>query len=233
MVASGQDGRQTARLLAFTIGCACATISGCSARLEADREPPAAVVSVVEARQITVPIMAEPIGTTTALQEVSIRARVRGYLKEMHFKEGADVKKEQLLFVIDEQPFKAQLAAAKAKLEQSEAALKKAQDSKAREVAAAQLTLSKSMLELAEVEERREQSLLSRKASSIEDVQRKQAIRKRDAAQVEADKASLDQAKADYDTALLAAQADVAEGEALVTEAEIELRPYLSRPAAR
>jgi membrane fusion protein (multidrug efflux system) len=50
------------------------------------------VVTVVEARRMTVPIMAELIDTTRALQEVSIRARVRGYLKEMHFQVGADVK---------------------------------------------------------------------------------------------------------------------------------------------
>ena len=87
---------------------------------------------------MTVPIMAEPIGTTTALQEASIRARVRGFLKEIHFQEGGDVKAGQLLFVIDEEPFKAKLAEAQAALQQAEAALKKARDSKAREVAAAQ-----------------------------------------------------------------------------------------------
>ena len=79
------------------------------------------------------------------------------------------------------------------------------------------------MLELAEVEERREQSLYSRKASSLEEVQRKQAIRKKDTAQVDADKASLEQAKADYDTSILAAQADVAGAKARVVNAEIDL----------
>ena len=209
--------------LALGIACAAVLIAGCSSRVEADRVPPPPVVSVVEARQMTVPIMAEPIGTTRALQEVSIRARVRGFLKEIHFQEGTDVKKGQLLFVIDEEPFKAELAATRAKLEQAEAALKKAQDSKAREVATAQVALSRSMLELAEVEERREQTLLKRNATSLEEVQRKQAIRKKDAAQVDADLASLDQAKADYDTSILAAQADVDAAKARVVNAEIDL----------
>src|SRR3954451_13599076 len=163
--------------------------SGCSREVGAARTPPPPVVSVVEARRMTVPVMAEPIGTTRALQEVSVRARVRGFLKEIHFEEGGDVKKGQLLFVIDEEPFKSRLADAQAALEQAEAALKKARDSKAREVAQAQLTVGRSMLALAEVEERREQSRFQRKASSIEDVQRKQAIRQKDAAQVEAYKA--------------------------------------------
>ena len=75
--------------LALGITWASVTIAGCSSRVEADRVPPPPVASVVEARKTTVPIMAEPIGTTRALQEVSIRARVRGYLKEMHFREGS------------------------------------------------------------------------------------------------------------------------------------------------
>jgi membrane fusion protein, multidrug efflux system len=181
------------------------------------------MVSVVEARRMTVPIMAEPIGTTRALQEVSIRARVRGFLKEIDFEEGGDVKKGQLLFVIDEEPFKAKLADVQAALEQAEAALKKAQESKAREVAQAQVTVGQSMLALAESEERREQSLFKRNASTVEDVQRKQALRQKDAAQLDSYKASLDQAKADYETGIIAAQADVAGAKARVTDAQINL----------
>jgi RND family efflux transporter MFP subunit len=172
---------------------------------------------------MTVPIMAEPIGTTRALQEVSIRARVRGFLKEIHFKEGGDVKSGQLLFVIDEEAFKAKLAEAQAALEQAEASLTKARDSKAREVAAAQLAVGRSMLALSEVEERREQALYKRNAATAEDVQRKQALRQKDAAQVEADRASLDQAKADFETSIVAAQADVAGAKARVADARINL----------
>ena len=127
--------------IALGIALAPVVIPGCSPKVGAARTPPPPVVTVVEARRMTVPVMAEPIGTTRALQEVSIRARVRGFLKEIHFQEGAEVKKGQLLFVIDEEPFKAKLADAQAALEQAEAALKKAQDSKAREVAQAQLAV--------------------------------------------------------------------------------------------
>ena len=209
--------------LALGMICLAAAIPGCTPRAGAERVPPPPVVSVVEARRMTVPIMAEPIGTTVALQEVSVRARVRGFLKEMHFQEGGDVKSGQLLFVIDEQPFKAKLAEAQAALEQAEAKLKKARDSKTREVAAAQLAVGQSMLALSEIEERREQSLYKRNASTIEDVQRKQAIRQKDAAQVESEKASLDQAKADFDTDIVAAQADVAGAKARVVDAQIDL----------
>jgi RND family efflux transporter MFP subunit len=209
--------------LALGLACTWITIPGCSPQAAAERAAPPPVVSVVAARQMTVPVMAEPIGTTTSLQEISIRARVRGFLKEIHFKEGEDVKAGQLLFVIDEAPFKAKLAEAQAAQEQAEAALKKARDSKSREVATAQLEVGKSMVALSEVEERREQLLYKRNASSLEDVQRKQALHDKDKAQVEAEKASLDQAKADFDTNIVAAQADVAGAKAKVTDAQIDL----------
>ncbi|WP_422931523.1 efflux RND transporter periplasmic adaptor subunit [Singulisphaera sp. PoT] len=182
--------------------------------------PPPPVVSVVAARRMTVPIMAEPIGTTRALEEVSIRARVRGVLDDLHFAEGGDFKAGQLLFVIDVDPFKAKQVEAQVALELAEASLKKAKDSKAREVATEQLELSRAALKLAEVEEWRVQNLFKRVATSIEDVQRKQAIHQKDAAQVDADKASLEQAGADFDTDILAAQAEVPNPGATIPPAE-------------
>jgi RND family efflux transporter MFP subunit len=197
--------------------------SGCSPQAGAERVPPPPVVAVVEARRMTVPIMTEPIGTTRALQQVSVRARVRGFLKEIHFEEGGDVKAGQLLFVIDEEPFKAKLAEVKARLEAAEATLKKARDSKAREVATAQRAVTQATLDLAEVEERREAALYKRGASTVEDVQRKQALRKRDAAQLESDKANQEQSNADFDTNILTAQADLEAAKAAVVDAELNL----------
>src|SRR3954470_14708223 len=120
MVARSRSRQSARQGLALGVVCAAVTLSGCSARVGEKREPPPPVVGVVEARQMTVPIQAEPIGTTRALQEVSIRARVRGFLKEMHFTEGGDVKAGQLLYVIDEDPFKAKVAEYRARLEAAE-----------------------------------------------------------------------------------------------------------------
>ena len=47
----------------------------------------------------------EYTGTTKAIETVDLRARVKGFLQERPFREGADVKKGDLLFVIDEIPF--------------------------------------------------------------------------------------------------------------------------------
>ena len=197
---------------------------GCSRREgTATAARPLPEVVVVEARKMDVPETAEPNGTTRALQQVTIQARVRGFLTEIHFKEGATVQKGQLLFVIDEESFKVAVASAKAKLASAEAALAKAKQSKAPEVAAAQLALDQAQFSLAKVQEQRVMNLFSRNASAKGDVDQAQADRDKFAAQVEADAANLAQVRADYDTNIRSAQADVDAAAAAVRDAEINL----------
>jgi RND family efflux transporter MFP subunit len=93
--------------------------------------PPPSVVAV-EATTASVPVVRQFIGTTAAVNEVGIRARVEGYLEQRPFTEGTAVKKGDVLFVIDQRPFQAALNEAKADLEQSKAALKFAQEQKTR-----------------------------------------------------------------------------------------------------
>lgn len=45
-----------------------------------------------------------------AIASVNIRAQVGGYLKSINFKEGENVEKGDLLFVIDPRPYEAELA---------------------------------------------------------------------------------------------------------------------------
>lgn len=203
--------------------CAAGLLSGCSPQASAQRVPPPVEVVVAEARSMTVPIMAEPVGTSRALQEISIRARVRGFLKEIAFQEGADVKAGQLLFVIDEQPFQAKLAEAEASLAQAEADRKKAEDSKAREVATAQLAVNQAISALNKIEEVRQFTLLRRNAASQQDVDRAIALRQKSDAEIESAKATLAQAQADHETNILSAKANVEAAKARVTEARIDL----------
>jgi RND family efflux transporter MFP subunit len=180
-------------------------------------------VNVIEAVTTNVPEIARPNGTTRALQSVSLRARIRGYLREILFTEGQNVTKDQPLFVIDEDPYKAELASAQAKHSAAEAELAKAKESKAREIAAAQLALDEAVLALARIEEQRQRSLLARNAASLQDVDRAAAMREKNAAQVEADKANLAQAKADYDINILSAQAELDAAKAAVETARVNL----------
>jgi RND family efflux transporter MFP subunit len=185
--------------------------------------PPEPSVVVLTVRKMDVPLVAKPTGTTKALSEVVIRARVKGFLKEKLFQEGATVHEQQLLLVIEEDQFKVRVDQAKAKHNIALAELAKAKKSKARDAATAQLDLDEASAELARVEEKRESLLLARNATSRENFDRQQASRKKSEAQVKVSEANLLQANSDYDVDIQAAQANVEKAQADLKEAEIEL----------
>jgi membrane fusion protein (multidrug efflux system) len=152
-----------------------------------------------------------------------IRARVRGFLTERHFTEGAMVKKGQLLLVIDEEPYQVALQSARARQAEADASLKKAEESKGREVSASQLDLDRAQLQLALIQERRNRTLVARNAGSAEDLDKTEADRKRWESQVEADRAHLEQANADYAVGIASSQAQVSAARASVRDAELNL----------
>jgi RND family efflux transporter MFP subunit len=81
------------------------------------------VVEVIQAEQKDVPIYGEWIGTLDGLVNADVRAQVTGYLLKQGYKEGAFVKKGQLLFQIDPRPFQAALDQAEGQLQQAKAML--------------------------------------------------------------------------------------------------------------
>jgi membrane fusion protein, multidrug efflux system len=88
-------------------------------------DPPTVSVSKPIEREVT--DYADFTGRTDSVINTEIRPRVTGYLVGMPFKEGSVVKKDELLFQIDDRPYKAALDLAKATLEVAKAALVKAQ----------------------------------------------------------------------------------------------------------
>jgi multidrug efflux system membrane fusion protein len=66
-------------------------------------------------------------GRTAAPFAVDVRPRVTGYLKEIPFKEGREIKKGDLLFRLDEEPYASQLKKAQSDLDLNKARLKLAQ----------------------------------------------------------------------------------------------------------
>ncbi|MHC5538661.1 efflux RND transporter periplasmic adaptor subunit [Singulisphaera rosea] len=186
-------------------------------------EPPPPEVTVATPVTQDVTNYIDVTGTTQPILSVDIRARVRGFLKERHFKEGSIVKKDQLLLVIDDVPFQVRLEQAKSRLAESEAMLKKAKQSRLREVARAQVALDQSQLKLAQLDETRQRNLFTKNAGTREEMDRTEANRKKNEAQVDAASANLDQAEADYETTILAAEANAATARTAVKDAEIEL----------
>ena len=111
--------------------------AGCRGRAQQGFERPPAPVQVTEAIRQDVPTYLDAIGKTVAREVVSIQPQVSGRITKIHFVDGANVKKGQLLFTIDTRPFEANLKQAQANLSRTVALKKQAEANLAREIAQA------------------------------------------------------------------------------------------------
>jgi len=84
-------------------------------------------VLVTEVVQKDVPIYTEWVGTTVGFVNAQVRPRVQGYLLKQDYRDGAHVAADQLLFEIDDRPYKAALDQALGDLAQQRANLRKNQ----------------------------------------------------------------------------------------------------------
>ncbi len=110
----------------------CLVLAAACSKKEAPPPPAPPEVQVAEVTQNDVPISIELVGSTFGSEDVEIRARIEGYLVSMNFTEGSFVKKGQLLYRIDPQPFEAALAEASANLSTARARVDKTNNDVAR-----------------------------------------------------------------------------------------------------
>jgi membrane fusion protein, multidrug efflux system len=111
---------------AVTVAFLLATLSGCSRESGAKR--PLAPVPVLAAQAVEkdVPVQLHAIGNVMPFAKVTIRSQITGQLQEVHFKEGQELHKGDLLFTIDPRPPQAALDQARANLARDEAQLENA-----------------------------------------------------------------------------------------------------------
>jgi len=111
-----------------------ATLSGCgrndAAASAASQPPPQVTVAQVIQKPVTE--FDEFTGRFEAIDRVEIRPRVNGYISSVNFTEGSEVKKGDVLFVIDQRPYAAELKRAQAQLAQAKSALVLAKSEKVR-----------------------------------------------------------------------------------------------------
>jgi RND family efflux transporter MFP subunit len=108
--------RPTAILLCLGV-VSCGGLSGCRSTPETkeDKKPECGVI--LPQSKGGIQDYVEYTGRTAAVGSVDVKARVTGFLKEVKFTEGTPVNKGQVLFLIDDEPYKAQLEQAKAQVE--------------------------------------------------------------------------------------------------------------------
>ena len=98
-------------------------LAACSQEKNAPPPPPPPEVSVVETRAQDVPLYLEFVGQTSGIKDIAIRARVEGFLEGLHFQEGAQVNKGDLLYTLESQPFEEKVAARRSAVAEAETML--------------------------------------------------------------------------------------------------------------
>jgi multidrug efflux system membrane fusion protein len=99
---------------------------GC-ARVEKAPAPELVPVRVGVVAEKAVPIQLRNVGAVQPYKTVAVRALVNGEILQVHFREGQDVHKGDLLFEIDPRPYEAALAQAEAALARDRAQLENAE----------------------------------------------------------------------------------------------------------
>ena len=182
-----------------------------------EKRLPVASVSVATVIQKDVPVQLRVIGNVEAYSAVSIRALVEGELWKVYFKEGQEVKKDDLLLSIDPRPFEAALRQAEANLERDQALVQQAEANLTRDLAQvtqAEANLTKDLAQAKNAEEqtKRYAFLVEKGYVAKEQYDQVRTNSEALAATVQADRAAIENAQA----ALRADQAALENARAVV-----------------
>src|ERR1700733_4232957 len=154
---------------------------------------PAPLVTVVKATAQDVPKYLDEIGRNAAFESVTVTPQVSGRIVERHFQDGQNLKKGQLLFVVDPRPYKAQVDSAQASLAQTKAAL-----------------------DLAKIQFARDEEVIGERAISRQDYDTKKNTVDVDQALVEAAEAALETARLNFEYCYIHSPIDGRAGARLV-----------------
>ena len=194
------------------------TLLACSSGSRVEPKPPAAVpVTVGSVIQKSIPLQVRAIGNVEAYAVVSVKSQVGGELAQVHFREGQNVKKGDLLFTIDPRPFEAALRQSEANLNQNLAQVKQAEANLARDIA---------QEKNAEEEARRYKDLVEKQYVSKEQFDQLHTAAEAARATVAADRAGVENARAAVQASRAAMQnslAAVKASSAALENAKIQL----------
>jgi multidrug efflux system membrane fusion protein len=160
----------------------------------AENMPPPPDVSVARVVSRDVRQWDEFTGRVTAVETVELRPRVSGYVEQVAYEEGQEVRKGELLFLIDQRSYRAAFDSARANLERA-----------------------RSESKLAASEFVRAQTLVDARAISGEEFDTRKAAATQGNATVRAAEAALDRARLDLEFTEVRAPIDGRAGRAVVT----------------
>jgi len=180
-------------------------------------------VVVTAAIEHTVPIYTEAVAQIVAEQTVDLRPQVAGILEQVLFKQGTEVTRGQLLFVIDQRLYMAALQSAQAQLATARAALKQALEQVQLRQAEAQLAALKAILVNAQQQVARDRYLVGQQAMAQQQLDNDTAQADAAAANVVAQEAVVKNTALSQQIAIEQARAGVQQAQAAVTQAQLNL----------
>ncbi len=186
----------------LTTCCLCFLLSGCGGGPPDNsfKAPPPPEVTVANPVVQTVTLYIEETGVTEAVERADVRARVEGFLEEINFQPGDLVKKDELLYVIDQREYVAARNSAKASVTSSAALV---------DVANSQVGVSEVEVTRASLDFKRYKELFDKGASTQQELDESKAAHDAAIATKEAADAAVDSAKAD----LAKAEANLAQAD--------------------
>jgi multidrug efflux system membrane fusion protein len=223
--------RLAAALLASLLGAAGCSESPAGGAQTRPAPAPAVPVGAATAEQRLVPVQVTTVGNVQAYTTVGVKSQVAGQIEQVHFTEGHEVKRGDLLFTIDPRPLQAALRQAEANVVRDRAQLRQMEAAVAQRQAEvtqslANLERDTAQFENARVQERRYAALVKQELVAREQYDQVrtalaalQATVNADGAAVENARASARAAEAMVDNGRAAIQAD----EALVETARLQL----------
>jgi membrane fusion protein, multidrug efflux system len=178
-------------------------LGGCAEKQVEANKQPAAPITVAQVVAKTVPVEITAVGSVEAYSNITVKTMVAGELQKVHFTEGQDVAKGDLLFTIDERPFRTALEQAEANLARDKAMLLQLEANLARDIAQS---------EYAQAQSRRYAKLVGEGVISAEQSEQFDTEAKARQEAVAADRAGL-----------TTAQASIQADEAAVRSARVQL----------
>ena len=123
--------------------------SSCKENSTQTEAPPE--IEVIKVIKKDVPLKRDFVGQIYGFKDIPIRARVEGFLEGVHFDEGFPVKRGDLLYTIDAQPYQAEVASMQSKVAEAQTYLVNAENELARYKPLAEINaVSKSDLDAAQ-----------------------------------------------------------------------------------
>jgi membrane fusion protein, multidrug efflux system len=195
-----------------------------SASQQETSSTPAVSVTVIQVSPRTIPFYSEYTGTTDATETAEIRARVDGYLEQRLFDAGQLVKASQLLYVLDQRTYSAELQKTKAAVLKAEADLRFAKEGVEVLRAESRLAQSRAALIKADQDVARYRPLVRQEAASQQDLDSALAQQQVLREEVNARKAELEQTKLQQRTqiALTTAELDFARASQRLAELNLD-----------